>query len=198
MTVTIPVGFGQAQYRFAVTGIAREMIVTYSYDPGALNPTAHAATLDSTIRASSRPAQATAMCTGWSYLGVRVTEMDDTGPLSGEASTLVVGTNSGNPMTPNVAVLVRKSTALGGRRNRGRSFIPPTFPGEENVGPSGTIAAPQLSSLNTWWQGLYADLATAGLPAVILHSQVPFTPTPVTGVIVMGTVATQRRRLRRQ
>lgn len=198
MPVVIPIGTGLAQFRFIVAGASREAVVTMGYDPALIEPADNAEALSNLFTAPGRPGQASSMVVGWSYLGVRVTEMDASGPFTGEFSNLVVGSGTGNPMPPNVAVLMRKNTAAGGRRGRGRSYIPPLYPGEENVGPNGSIAAAQLTNLQTWWSSLFTAMQGAALPPVIFHSISPFTATPVTSFTVQQTVATQRRRLRRQ
>lgn len=197
MSIVTPVGFGLAQIRFQVIGGTRESVTTFGYDPPTVNPGANAFAIHGALTAANRPCVAANICTGWSYIGVRVTEMDDTGPVSGQYDANVVGSLVGNPMTPNVSVLLRKGTASGGRRNRGRMFLPPIYPGEENVGPSGTIANTQLGNLNLWWENFRAAMTTAALPLVLFHSEPPYTPTVVTGLVAQQTVATQRRRLRR-
>lgn len=197
MGVNIPVGFGMASLVYQRDGAPRESISTFAYDPPSLSPTAHADTIYGLMTNASGPGIPTRIQTGWSFMGVRVTEQDDPGPLQGEHIAQQVGLGSAGALTPNVAVLIRKFTASGGRRNRGRMFVPPVWPPETNVSPNGAIAGTQLGDLQNWWEFVRAGMTTAGLPIVLLHSQVPFTPTPVTSISVQAIVATQRRRLRR-
>lgn len=197
MTITIPVGFGMCQIRWIVSGSSRESVSTFGYDPATLDPDGNAFAIHGALTASGRPCVAGNMVVGWTYLGVRTLEMDDTGPISGQFDGNVIGSATGNPTPPNVAVLVRKATASGGRRNRGRMYLPPIYPGEENIGPNGTIAATQLGEVSTRWNAFRTAMTSAVLPIVLFHSESPFTPTPVTNFVVQAQVATQRRRLRR-
>lgn len=197
MGIVIPVGFGLAQLVFQRDGAPRESITTFGYDPPTLDPVAHADTINALVRGVGRPITAAQMETGWSFVGVRCTEMDDVGPLQGEFLSLLAGTGAAGAMPPNCAVLIRKFTAAGGRRNRGRMFVPPVHPAETNVSPSGTIAGAQLTNLQTWWGNVLTQMGVAGLPVVLFHSEVPFTPTPVTSFVVQSVIATQRRRMRR-
>lgn len=107
------------------------------------------------------------------------------------------GTVSDSPITSNCALLVRKNTALGGRRNRGRFFAPPTLLNEGAVDASGNISSGPLASLQTLWTNLFNGLASADLEPQLFH-QGAFapSPTPVTSFTVDSLIATQRRRMR--
>lgn len=107
----------------------------------------------------------------------------------------------------NSAVLIKKNTGLGGRRNRGRMFVP-GLAGEASVSNLGVV----VESTRLIWQGV-ADAFLAALeatnggivpsqPMQVLHTPDPITgvapaPTPVSSLTVASTIATQRRRLRR-
>lgn len=197
MGVEIPVGFGMATLAYQRDGAPRESITTFGYDMPTVDPVVHADAIYDIVQSASGPVVATKMQTGWNFVGVRVTEMDDTGPVQGEQLVPVVGLGSAGAMPANCAVLIRKFTAGGGRRNRGRMFVPPVWPPETNVSPGGTIAGAQVTDLQNWWNYVLVQMAIAGLPMVLLHSAVPFTPTPITAVSVQSVIATQRRRLRR-
>nr|CRY98157.1 hypothetical protein [uncultured prokaryote] len=120
-------------------------------------------------------------------------------PLVYEASSSGLGTNSGQYAPQNVALLIQKRSVLGGRKNRGRLFMPAVTEGAvDNVGQiaGGTVDI---------YQDLCDEWLTSFLPVdeipgygqwVILHTG-PDTPTPVTSLRVEPVVATQRRRLRR-
>lgn len=117
------------------------------------------------------------------------------------------GTNTGAMLPQNCAALIRKNTNLGGRRGRGRFFLPAVLP-EPLVTDTGQMD----STLRSFLQGIADDillgLATpdpvtgATTPMVILHSpgqsggSVP-PPTPVETLTVATTIATQRQRLRK-
>ncbi len=194
---TIPVGYGQARAVYLRVGSARASVVTWGYDFPTAAPATHANDIYVRMTNTNRPCLAANMSSDWSFLGVQVTEMTDTGELGGQYMNTVTGTGALPAVPPNTAVLINKSTASGGRRNRGRLFVPPVFPSEGNFLASGQINATQLAQLQTWWDGLYGDLNALGLGMVILHENPPFTPTIVTSLEVQSLAATQRRRLRK-
>lgn len=112
----------------------------------------------------------------------------------------VVGTSAGGPVPPNTSVLVKKVTGSGGRRNRGRMFVP--SPDELQVGSDGALAA----AYRTAWQTNIDQLKVGGTihtafgflnEPVLFHETGTQTPTPITDLTIDTRVATQRRRLRR-
>jgi len=101
-----------------------------------------------------------------------------------------------NGSTPQVAILITKQTASGGRSGRGRMYVPGVT--ESDTDADGALQGPYLSA----WQDAADDFLTntvvAGYSPELLHgedSPAPF-PYPITSLSVSGTVATQRRRLR--
>ncbi len=105
-----------------------------------------------------------------------------------------VGTVTGDGMTPQVAYLIKKLTALGGRRNRGRMYLPGA--NESKVDGQGNVSSSFVTSLQTAADWFFTDLGTADIGLVILHAD-SSTPTDVTGLTAQAKVATQRRRLKR-
>lgn len=109
------------------------------------------------------------------------------------------GTNNGDFAPQNVALLIQKRSAEGGRRNRGRMFLPVIT--EASVSEVGVLTGTQLTSYQNvadeWLQDLQDGSAGNTDQMVILHSTSPTTPAVVTNLIVQPLVATQRRRLRR-
>jgi hypothetical protein len=117
-----------------------------------------------------------------------------------------VGTQVLNPTLPqNSAHLVRKNTTAGGRRNRGRFYLPGV--NEGGVNDVGVLDQSQITATNT---ALTNFLAECFIPAelfegmVVLHSYLAGTPsgeqmapTPVASLVCQPVIATQRRRLRR-
>jgi len=111
-----------------------------------------------------------------------------------------VGTRGAlNEPPPQVAYILQKRTALSGRRNRGRMYLPAS--NEANITSTGRLAAGEVTILNGCAGAMYTALAnpagnnTAG--PVLLHSEAPSTPTLVTEFEASDVVATQRRRLSR-
>lgn len=117
------------------------------------------------------------------------TEDGPSGSFSGET----IGV-SGGSLGPNSAHLITKSTALGGRRGKGRMFLPGV--GEANVDNGGNLSPAIISALSGSLGDFFAGLITDGLPPVLLHEGV-LAPTPVLNFNVESRIATQRKRLRR-
>lgn len=110
------------------------------------------------------------------------------------------GAASGTYLPQNTAVLVQKRSALGGRKNRGRMYVP-FCASEGSVDNVGNIDSTDLGVLQGLADDFLASLLDAdpgpALPMVILHSVSSETPTTVTELRVDPVIATQRRRLRR-
>lgn len=105
------------------------------------------------------------------------------------------GTRSGDSTPPNVALLVKKTTALRGKQFRGRNYWPGMLH-TGDVDESGTISPSRRADLQMGFQGFFADLQSNGLQAVLLHNDPDTPPTDINRITVEGKVATQRRRLR--
>lgn len=96
---------------------------------------------------------------------------------------------------PNVAFLVRKGTALRGRKNQGRSYWPGLL-FDNQVNTDGSITAGEVGAFQVLMNELMVRIGDHTSGQVILHSA-EGTPTPVDRYTVEGVIATQRRRLRR-
>ena len=104
------------------------------------------------------------------------------------------GSSSGVIGAAAPAVLVKKSTAAGGRRNRGRMYIPGVT--EAQILAGGVLDPTPQSAIQGFVDTMFADLEAGGLTACVEHTD-GSTPTEITSFTVDGTVATQRRRQRR-
>jgi hypothetical protein len=105
------------------------------------------------------------------------------------------GATGSDGITPNTAVLIKKSTGLGGRANRGRMYWPGVD--EDSVAPTGALDSGFVSGVQVLADALIPALNVGPfIGYVILHTD-NSTPTPITGFLVESTVATQRRRLPR-
>lgn len=120
------------------------------------------------------------------------------GPSStGPSAISSVGLNGGvggQPVPPNVALLISKVTPLGGRRGRGRLYVP-------------GMPMASLDDTNNWDTDVaqnVADTIGAIMDAMAFLGQSPrllhdgaLTPTPITSWVGQDRIATQRRRNRR-
>jgi hypothetical protein len=112
---------------------------------------------------------------------------------SGDGTSSGAGTAGSSAPTPQVAVLVKKQTGVGGRANRGRFYLPWAVD-ESGLDQAGNIDPTVVTAVNTACAGLLADLATAQVPMYILHNGVGI-PTQVLSMSCESVVATQRRRV---
>jgi len=110
------------------------------------------------------------------------------------ATSTQIGGKAGQSQTPNTAWLVRKNTAAGGRKNRGRLYIPGLV--EADVNGLGSIGSTAVASMQDAIEGFVAAMATAELFPDLLHSDTGDEPTPITSMVVDSLAATQRRRMR--
>jgi hypothetical protein len=204
MALIIPPGFGQVLLPFKHEALARSALVTYGLDLSDVGGDyAQTANLQPVIFTNNWGTELDSQVTVGPAT-IRVGQ-DGGDPLSVEGSDTQVGEESSGMLPPNCALLVRKATSLGGRRGRGRCYIP--WVTQENavddVGTldGGSLTARQSDATN-WLLDLQAG--TTGdfpTPMVILHDSsgagVEPSPSVVTGLNVDALIATQRRRLGR-
>lgn len=118
---------------------------------------------------------------------------NDVGP-SGDRACDFQGTAVGEVGYPGVSALITKATALGGRKNRGRFFLPGIT--EADVAIGGALESSFLSACDIVMTNFFTELGDGGIPMVILHNDAT-APTDVTALLVNSQSATQRRRNRR-
>lgn len=208
--MTIPVGYAEITYKF--TGAAAPLGAYVVF--GVQN------VLDSsagTVAQSARLAFSGSTLPARLTDDVAVTEVraklgpDATGDFASVTGSWP-GTQATTSMPPQVATLVRKVTASGGRRGRGRMY----FPGvpETGVDDAGVISGAGVTAWTTALADFLGALTANDVPMFLLHDpatiwtlvngqprRVPTSdpipePDLVTSLVVDPKVATQRRRLR--
>ena len=136
--------------------------------------------------------------------GVKLAIGQDGDPPVRAFITPVGGMNGGQSaqvLPQNCALLVRKNTAIGGRRAKGRFFVPACLTEAEvdNIGAiSNGLMASLSNPLGTFFESL--EDATPPTPMVVLHNDEGVSPiidpTLVTSLSLDNVISTQRRRLR--
>lgn len=189
----IPVNFAQVNIVFAGDGVPSGAEVTFG-----VNLDGGATSLADVADAVQTSYQTRLMSLVNSR--VHVSEyMVKAGPSSTGATYILtahdVGTTDLGALPSSLALLVRKQTAGGGRKSRGRFFWPVL--GETLIGDGGIISPTALANLQTGFNGFLADLVTADAAMCLLHADALTAPTPVTALSVQTICATQRRRMRR-
>jgi hypothetical protein len=196
-----PPGFAAVSLKFVLSGFARPAYCTFGVggtiaDEDELAQRMVQAWITGTPAPNSRLEGTVTM----SEATVRVGQ-DGGEDTVGIATNATGGGTSGATayVPPNCAVLVHKRSARGGRRGRGRLFIPWYVP-EGAVDERGTITGSDLTATQSAMNSLLGNLSTLLNPMVILHqpgSSDAGVPTPVTALTVDPLISTQRRRLDR-
>lgn len=199
MALVIPPGYAHISMRFALDNYPRQAVTTWGIK---LSGT----TLDPDDLAWE---QYSAFVNAWAsfydnnvtFAGCRtVVGQDGVEPTIGfhEGDTKGAGGNR-ETVPPAIAVLVDKRTGQGGRRNRGRMFLPWAAT-ESWVSEAGVINTPGMQVLRDAASSFYDniqgdggfDYGSEGM--YVLHGPFHGAPTPVTSLSVSNVVSTQRRR----
>lgn len=199
-----PPGYGEVSMELTLTGFSRPAYVTFGIDPTDTDPNAiGAAIITAATAANSFTGQLDSNVT---LSSVRVALGTDTGEdVVGVTAGVAVGLRVKSCLPANCAMLVHKTTSRGGRRGRGRMYIPWIID-EPDIDEAGVINSTAVGLVQTGMSNFRTNLSTGGNPMVLLHNPSepgtirPTTPGPpnlVTGLIVDRLVATQRRRLGR-
>lgn len=196
----LPVGWGEAVFRFSCSGITDSIICTLGYLPDpAMSPANQALNVAKSWGqdgVAARPITVTKLGTAWKWDSLDITFMTATGPQIASQPVNMQGAGITNTPPPNCCVLLRKSTVRGGRQGRGRMYLPAGLIAEANVTDAGAIPGATLATMQTSIDNALAQMATNNVPPELLHS----TPTPlpdhITAMTVQTVIGTQRRRLR--
>lgn len=202
----VPVNFAEVTVNISLDGDAEPMNCVFGImSPLAVNWTQQDADDLSSIVGDFFQS---CMAPQYTYDGITIAVGDASGDVYFESvQNAGPGTLGANALTQNVASLFKKSTASGGRRNRGRMFIP--GPAETTVDAAGSWDSVVRDTLNGEAVTFLASLAAINNNMVILHPARPAPepkpvpeaipeapPTEVTSLVLDPRVATQRRRLR--
>jgi hypothetical protein len=197
MSLIIPPGFGQLVFKWNLSGDAETMVNTIGVDLP--DPAAGQEYVDGAAAQTRISIPVDKILLGYSFSGCTLYVGQDGGPPAVYESVAVVhnGTNGGPALPPNCAYLIRKHSGLGGRRNRGRMFLPAGVgPGEDSVPSTGVMAEAQRADLETRVRAWLT--AITGTKVIFHDSSSPgsSTPTEISSFTVEARLATTRRRLR--
>jgi hypothetical protein len=188
----IPSGYGEISVHHTGGGIDGEAVWTIGFDNNAADTAA--AIAENVSDAIDTLGYLDALSSSVTVEKVHVKlGPDDTGP-SADFSNGNPGTNGGHAAPPNVSYLVTKNTALGGRKGRGRCYVPgvPEVALQDGGAVEGAFVA-TLQGFFTDWGGA---MVLASKPLHLLHGDAT-SPTAIDSLVVQSRFATQRRRLRR-
>lgn len=199
-----PAGFAQCSYELKHSLSSRSAFITFGVDPTVTDPAAVATSLVAAF--SSTGSLFACIDINVQLQSTRVSMGTDGGEdLVGSSTQIVACTRSMSSAPPNCAVMVHKQTARGGRRGRGRMYIPwcadSTTLTEAGVLNSANVTTVQ-NAVNAWRTSVISLVG----PLMLLHrpstidTTRPTTPGPpneITSLTVDALIATQRRRLGR-
>lgn len=188
MTV-IPVGFGQITHVFAGGAVPLGAVITYGIEMTALDPLLACQEAAAQYSTHIRPHVNNSVTVVQTRLKMGPVEDGPTFEVNHNAE----GALGGEPEPPQVAYLCKKQTAMGGRKNRGRFYLPGVE--TSKVGPNGHVDPTFHTALGNALASFLEDLEAGGAQMHILHGDAT-APTPVTNLALDSIVATQRRRLR--
>lgn len=193
MTVLIPPGFGQLIVSMTSVRSPHVCRNIYGWELTDALDQSQADDWSDNLAAAYKPL----MNSGSSYIGLRILEGQDGGdPIEWNSnSSAGAGTTSGDLTAPQVMFLIKKTTALSGRHNRGRTFV--IDPKESQVQDDGSLTSGAVSALATMANAVYSSPPSpqTGLMC-ILHSTSQ-APTPVATFAGEAKVATLRGRFPR-
>lgn len=193
MSGFIPENFGQVVFEMEfVSGPSNPMACVFGYEfTGDPDPSTHAGVLgdlwEDFISLGSR------FCNNLLFTAAKT--LENPGGVSGLATYAALGTRTGTALPPQVAALARKNSLTGGRRGRGRTYLPGLEITQTTEG--GFLVSAQQGALQGGIESVRTGAASAGLPLVILHDDGGLTiPSGITSFEVQAILATQRRRIR--
>jgi hypothetical protein len=196
--MAVPPGYADVSIRLTLTGMSRPSYITFGVDPSDPDADTIAAAIYTSTTSAGSFLSRLDNSVSLGPITVRVGQ-DGGEALVGTDERVIAGGGSLTSPPPNVALLVHKRSARGGRRGRGRMFVP-WYLNETDIDEAGLVLNATVASINTVLSTWKANLSGAGVPMVILHEAgltTPGLPDVVTNLFADKLVATQRRRLGR-
>lgn len=195
MTVVIPPGYAQFSTEFWLTDYLRPAVCVWGIDcrDNIYHPDDMAQGFLEMFATSIAPG----IDSNVIMRDVRmVLGQDGADPVLGFSRTSVTGSAVRESTAPALACLIRLNTGLGGRRNRGRKFIPWGL-NDNAVSERGAVEASSVTGWNNRMSTFEGELEDNQWVPVVLHgtgqSAVP-DPTPITSMSCSPVISTQRQR----
>src|SRR6185503_11782061 len=198
---TVP-GFADVALQLVLSCLNRPAYITFGVDPADTDPMLIAGAINTA--ASTAGSLMSIMDSNVTLRSVRVSlGTDGSEDVVGVLTGTTVGGVSKTTLPPNCAMLVHKLTGRGGRRGRGRMFIPWCV--DEGVcDEAGIITPAAVTPIQSALTAFRVALNSGGNPMVILHEpsqpgvahpSTPGAPNVVTALVADPLISTQRRRL---
>ena len=191
-------GYAEVSVRMSNTALVRPAYVVFGVDPTDTDPLTIAANVISALTGAGTFQGL--LDSNVTINRVRVSlGTDGAEDIIGDVAVSIPGLVGGSSVAANTALLLHKRTARGGRRGRGRMYVPWALP-TTNVDEGGTVLAASIAGLQSKASAFLTALNTNTVPMVVLHDPgitAPGPPNLVTTLLVDNRVGTQRRRLGR-
>lgn len=194
----VPPGFADVSVKIVLSGMTRPAYITFGVDPTSADPDQVASSVASAFATTGGFMTRMSTLVGVGPVTVRLGQ-DGGESLIGFDEQTRLGARTFQAPPSNVAALIHKRSSRGGRRGRGKLFLPWAVD-EGNVDSSGNISSVEYNPWNTALEVWRNDLSARAVPMVILHEPgitTPGAPNTVTSLQMDRLVATQRRRLGR-
>lgn len=197
-------GYANCAYELKHGSMTRSAFITFGINPTDTDPVLIANKLANSF---AHPGSLFSVIDdGVTLVSTRVSlGTDGTEDIVGASSTLVACSRAMTSHPPNCAVLVHKLTARGGRRGRGRWYIP--WAGNwAGANEAGAIAPGDITAVSAACTVWHNDVTSDIGPPVVLHRPsapgtehptTPGAPNQITGYRVDPLTGTQRRRIGR-
>lgn len=193
-----PPGFADVAVELTLASFNRSSYLTFGVDPVDTDPLLVATSISAAIQAAG--SLKSVIDSDVTITSIHVALGTDGGEdLSADFATTIVGGAALTGPPPNCAVLVHKRSARGGRRGRGRLFLPWAI-AEGNIDEKGALTAPSITAMNAAMAAFLTALQTNNVRMVLLHRPGKTTAGPPDNVTSLQTdpiIGTQRRRLGR-
>lgn len=200
-----PPGYARISHQLTLSGFPRSAFITYAVHPAGGTPPAIATDCANAMIAAG--SLMTQIDTSVQLTGTRASVgTDGAEDLIGISTLSGAGSVAGSALPPQCAMLLHKRTTRGGRRGRGRMFIP-WCRGEVDVDEAGLWSATQVSNVQNACNVFMTQLSTRVGGMWLLHGPSeegtahPTSAGPPNEVFALDVdplISTQRRRLGRR
>jgi hypothetical protein len=207
---SIPVGFAQVKFEFTVAGQPRPICSTLGIGrpEGESNPLSAKHLADRMAEHFKAVFGAASTGEQWAFQGVTaaVQEMADSQDVAkSSAEYNFQGAWSQRNPPINCCLLVEKRTSKGGKRYRGRMYLPAAWVSSNATASSGQLDNGERDSfgskLTAFYNAITSPTMGTAFQPVLLHNQgeaggTNFIPTEITSFGIDPMLATQRKRMR--
>lgn len=196
MGVVVPPGFANCRFVFTCTGVSDPM----GFSIGCVSVTV--GTAQGLAVAMTNAFNGGVWDGGdnagndWTWTETQVALETEAGPIIGVEVVNSPGQLTAFNPPATVCILVSKQTELGGRRNRGRTYLPAGLLFENEVDSAGRLTTGAAGAATSRMNAFRAAAELDGVDLVLFHSTAPLTPTPIVGFSASALIGTQRRRIR--